>query len=116
MPNLVGLAWTAPYLHDSGVAVGPDAEAPARRSGRRSYRGVAPDPANSLRALVDRDLRAQVDRRERGLGYGADRPRYRRGTRVLGGCQPRASRARTQTALIAYLLSIDRLTEPAPTP
>ncbi|WP_404326507.1 hypothetical protein [Aerophototrophica crusticola] len=57
--GLVGLAWTAPYLHDSGVAVGPDADRQLGLPGTL-YAGVTPDPRNSLRALLDRDLRAKV--------------------------------------------------------
>ena len=57
--GLVGLYWTAPYLHDGGVAVGPDAGADVGVS-ETTLKGVRPDPANSLRALVDRDLRRKV--------------------------------------------------------
>ena len=59
VPSLVGLAWTAPYLHDGGVAMGPD---PDRKAGlaATSWDGLAPDPANSLRALLDRTWRARV--------------------------------------------------------
>lgn len=57
-PSLLGLAWSAPYLHDGGVAVGPDAD---RHVGAAIlFGGVAPDPRNSLRALVDRELRRKV--------------------------------------------------------
>ncbi|MFZ5823711.1 MAG: electron transport protein [Bacillota bacterium] len=55
VPGLAGLAWTAPYLHDGGVAVGPP---PERRVGVASV--ARPDPAESLRALLDRELRARV--------------------------------------------------------
>ena len=59
VPSLIGLYWTAPYLHDGGVAVGTD---PNRELGVTGtlMKGIAPDPANSLRALVDKDLRKQV--------------------------------------------------------
>lgn len=59
--GLTGLRLTAPYLHDGGVAVGPD---PAVHLGVPGTlgQGVAPDPANSLRALVDRELRAKAVR------------------------------------------------------
>jgi hypothetical protein len=53
VPGLAGLFWSAPYLHDGGVAVGRDL----------SQLGVgasSPDPRNSLRALVDRTLRGEV--------------------------------------------------------
>ncbi len=57
--SLDGLAWTAPYLHDGGVAVGPDADSQLGMAGTL-VSGVLPDPANSLRALVDRRLRKRV--------------------------------------------------------
>lgn len=57
--HLVGLYWSAPYLHDGGVSVGPDAQRDLGIPGTL-LKFVAPDPANSLRALVDRQLRAKV--------------------------------------------------------
>jgi hypothetical protein len=48
-----------PVLHDGGVTVGPDAERQLGMPGTLMNR-VAPDPANSLRALVDRDLRLRL--------------------------------------------------------
>jgi hypothetical protein len=59
VPSLLGLAWTAPYLHDGGVAVGPDAERDLGLRGT-SMRDVLPDPANSLMALLDRRQRERV--------------------------------------------------------
>ena len=59
VPGLRGLAWTAPYLHDGGVAAGPDPTTQAGLTGTL-LRGVAPDPRESLRALVDRRLRQRV--------------------------------------------------------
>lgn len=56
--GLIGLRWTAPYLHDGGVAVGPDL-AQVGIPGT-FMQGVEPDPANSLRALIDKKLRQQV--------------------------------------------------------
>lgn len=58
-PTLVGLYWSAPYLHDGGVAVGKNAGTDLGLPGTVE-RNIAPDPANSLRALIDRNLRAQV--------------------------------------------------------
>ena len=55
--HLVGLYWTAPYLHDGGVAVGADGEPGVTHT---LMVGVRPDPYNSLKALVDRDLRRRV--------------------------------------------------------
>ncbi len=56
--GLIGLRWTAPYLHDGGVAVGPNLSqlgVPGTLA-----KGISPDPANSLRALIDKDLRQKV--------------------------------------------------------
>ncbi|MDJ0708028.1 MAG: hypothetical protein QNJ46_32550 [Leptolyngbyaceae cyanobacterium MO_188.B28] len=71
-PSLRGLYLSAPYLHDGGVAVregalqftsdgGFDIVDPTRLGlpGTLSQ-GEAADPASSLRALIDRDLRSQV--------------------------------------------------------
>jgi hypothetical protein len=57
--SLVGLAWTAPYLHDGGVAVG---EHRARELGAAGtiMVGRRPRPDHSLLALIDRDLRSAV--------------------------------------------------------
>jgi len=57
VPALVGLYWTVPYLHDGGVAVGPKGELGVAATLKR---GVLPDPMNSLKALLNRDLRKQV--------------------------------------------------------
>lgn len=59
VPSLVGLYWSAPYLHDGGVAVGKNADTELGLPGTVA-RNIAPDPYNSLRALVDRDLRTRV--------------------------------------------------------
>lgn len=56
VPSLVGLYWTAPYLHDGGAAAGPDPETHIGLAGTL-LAGVSPDPAESLRVLVDRALR-----------------------------------------------------------
>lgn len=57
--GLIGLFWTPPYLHDSGVAVGPDASRQLGVTGTL-FENIRPDPVNSLRAMVDRDLRSRV--------------------------------------------------------
>lgn len=70
VPSLIGLAVTAPYLHDGGVAAGPAALnqpasgepfqiANAEQLGMAGtlLQWIAPDPAASLRVLVDRTLR-----------------------------------------------------------
>ena len=58
-PSLVGLYWTAPYLHDGGIAVGPNIQTQLGLPGTL-VRGILPDPENSLRALVDKSLRQKV--------------------------------------------------------
>jgi hypothetical protein len=57
--GLIGLWWTPPYLHDSSIAVGPD---PVLQLGLPGtlLQGIPPDPVNSLRALLDRNLRRRV--------------------------------------------------------
>ncbi|MBT2756786.1 electron transport protein [Mesobacillus foraminis] len=57
VPSLIGLYWTAPYLHDGGVAVGPNGE--LGMSGTL-LKGVLPDPRKSLKAMIDRGLRTKV--------------------------------------------------------
>jgi hypothetical protein len=59
VPSLAGVYWSAPYLHDGGVAVGVDARTQLGIPGTL-HRGILPDPVNSLRALIDRTLRQQV--------------------------------------------------------
>lgn len=113
VPGLVGLAWTAPYLHDGGVAVGPD---PERVVGLPDIAGSGPppDPANSLRALLDRSWRARVVAANenataariarvtgRGHAYWADRE--------AGFTDAE------REALITFLLSVDR-PSPGPAP
>jgi len=59
VPSLIGLYWTAPFLHDGGVAVGADLENEIGVPGTL-LSGKIPDPTNSLKALVDKELRNQV--------------------------------------------------------
>jgi hypothetical protein len=54
-----GLYWTAAYLHDGDVAVGPNATRDVGVRGTWSN-NTAPDPSNSVRAMIDRDLRRSV--------------------------------------------------------
>jgi hypothetical protein len=70
--SLLGIALSPPYLHDGGVAVGKGALEVAADGSFTVVnenqlglpptlsRGKLPDAASSLRALVDRALRAQV--------------------------------------------------------
>jgi len=69
VPNLIGLYVSAPYLHDGGVAASAEAlqqetdghytVAKPEQMGLAGtwMQTIAPDPAASLRALVDRTLR-----------------------------------------------------------
>jgi hypothetical protein len=57
VPALVGLYYSAPYLHDGGVAVGPRGEMGVIATVQS---GILPDPRESLRALVDRGVRGRV--------------------------------------------------------
>lgn len=59
VPSLIGLYWTAPYLHDGGVAVGKNPETQLGMTGTL-LKGFPADPRNSLRALVDQSLRQKV--------------------------------------------------------
>ncbi len=84
VPNLIGLAWSAPYLHDSGVAVGPDAQKDLGLPGTLE-KGVSPDPANSLRALIDRQIRETDRRSQCRIGESPHGASHRKGPRLLGG-------------------------------
>lgn len=57
--GLLGLYWSAPYLHDGGVAVGPNENEHIGVPGTL-LKGIKPDPKNSLKALVDKQLRQKV--------------------------------------------------------
>ncbi len=113
VPGLIGLAWSAPYLHDGGVAVGPD---PGRASGlgETVLAGVAPDPGNSLRALVDRAWRARVVAANRASPAARASQVTGEGHAFWADDQAGYSAA-DRDALVAYLLSVDRL-QPAPAP
>jgi hypothetical protein len=123
VPSLIGLRVSAPYLHDGGVAAGPEA---FRREGERRvvakqnqlgtsilFRGMVPDPGNSLRALLDRDLRASVIAANR-----AD-PRLQKANVDGSGHavwvdEEAGYSLQNQDDLIAFLLSLDD--EPAVLP
>lgn len=104
VPALIGLQWTAPYLHDGGVAVGPNAAVDLGAAGT-VLKFRQPDAANSLRALVDRALRAKV------IAANAADPRLR-AVHVEGvGHAYWADAAagftsEDQQALVVYLLSV----------
>lgn len=102
-PGLLGLWWRAPYLHDGGLAVGPG-EAIVGVGDTRAL-GLPIDPRGSLRALVDRDLRARVVAANR-----TDAARWDSHVRGVGHAfwvDPAAGFSPAeQRMLIEYLLSI----------
>lgn len=104
--GLIGLAWTAPYLHDGGVAVGHDAERQLGVPGTL-LAGVPPDPANSLRALFDRHLRDRVQAANAADPRTASVHATGAGHAVWVDAEAGFTRA-DQDALVAYLLSLTR--------
>jgi hypothetical protein len=121
VPSLVGLAVTAPYLHDGGIAAAADALAHPETGSDGGWvvahedrvgasgtvmHGFAPDPRASLRVLIDRRLRTAVVEKNRtdvrlaranvegsGHAFWVD---------TIAGFS-----VRDQDDLIAFLLSID---------
>ncbi len=66
--SLLGLAWSAPYLHDGGVAVGKERSVVGLP--HTLQQGQEADPYHSLLAIIDRDLREKViasNRSSKGL-------------------------------------------------
>jgi hypothetical protein len=103
VPGLVGLYWTAPYLHDGSVAMGSDTTKAVGLAGTLLH-GVAPDPAASLRALVDRELRARVVAANRGNADLATQHIEGTGHELWVDAGSGFSAA-DQEALVAYLLT-----------
>lgn len=118
VPSLIGLAVTAPYLHDGGVSATAEAIAPDDRgryqvvddtqigAAGTSLKFVAPDPVASLRVLVDRNLRQKA--------IAANHANRDLQTSNIDGSghnywvDPRAGYSPDdQTALIEFLLSLD---------
>ncbi len=71
VPSLIGLYLSAPYLHDGGVAAGPEALKPEQERysvanpdqlgmAGTLFQGVQPAPSASLRVLLDRQLRERA--------------------------------------------------------
>lgn len=102
--SLIGLEWTAPYLHDGGVAVGLDIERHLGVSGTLLTQ-VPPDPRHSLLALFDRELRRRV------VLVNRSHPDLR-GLRVFGEGHPHwvdeqgGYRRQEQAALVEFLMSL----------
>jgi hypothetical protein len=101
--GLIGLFWTAPYLHDGGVAVGPDMSQLGIPG--TLMKGIAPDPANSLRALVDQNLRQKVIAANRAAKELQDVHAAGIGHEFWVD-PPRGFTKEQQDALIRYLLSL----------
>lgn len=107
VPSLIGLYWTAPYLHDGGVAVGKNAKTQIGLP-NTVLKGIRPDPRNSLRALIDRSLRAKVVRANQSS-------KSLQQTHVTGKGhafwvdQESGFTKKQQEALITYLLSLHEI-------
>lgn len=118
VPSLIGLAVTAPYLHDGGVAAGRDAinlneqgsltiTNPAQLGMAGTLmQGILPDAAASLRVLVDRRLR------EKAIANNRSNPDLKKANVDGSGHnywvdKPAGFSREDQTALIQYLLSLD---------
>lgn len=103
IPGLIGLWWSAPYLHDGGVAVGPGESVVG--VGNVRARRLPIDPRASLRALLDRELRARVI-----AANHADAARWDVHVRGVGHefwVDPGAGfTPAEQTALVEFLLSL----------
>ncbi|MFC0212579.1 electron transport protein [Paenibacillus chartarius] len=104
VPGLFGLYWSAPYLHDGGVAAGRRLQDEQGLPGTL-YRGIPAEPANSLRALLDRGLRERVVRANLGSAEA-------RGAHLTGQGHPfwvdeqAGFTSEDQDALIHYLLRL----------
>lgn len=104
-PSLNGLYWTAPYLHDGGIAVGKNLHSELGIPGTLG-KGILPDPANSLKAVVDKKLREKVIAANRRAGL--------QDVHVLGighhywVDETTGFSANDQEALVQYLLSVNQ--------
>jgi hypothetical protein len=112
--GLIGLRFTAPYLHMGGVAVGSDLERDLGIPGTLQQ-GILPDPANSLRALVDRSLRQRI------IAANATDPMLSHfNVSGIGHAQwvdePAGFSAEDQDALVHYLLYLDHDETPSEGP
>ncbi|GEC91047.1 hypothetical protein DES34_11743 [Brevibacillus brevis] len=110
VPSLIGLFWSAPYLHDGGVSVGPDIHRDLGMPGTL-LKGIEPDPANSLRALVDKEWRKKVisaNQASKDLDFT-----HTKGIGHEYWVDTSTGFTREeQDALIQYLLSLDGATSP----
>ncbi|WP_246031829.1 di-heme oxidoredictase family protein [Salibacterium salarium] len=103
--GLAGVYWQAPYLHDGGVAVGPDEDKDIGIPGTLN-KGINADPYTSMKAMVNESLRMKVieanqsseelrnlDINGEGHSYWVD--------------EKRGFTSEEQHALIEYVLQID---------
>jgi len=103
--GLLGLYWSPPYLHDGGVAVGQDPDTQLGVPGTL-FDWTPPDPTESLRALLDRELRERVVEANRSMS-GLDR------VNVLGTGheywvdEQAGFTVEEQESLIEYLLNLE---------
>jgi hypothetical protein len=117
VPSLIGLAVSAPYLHDGGIAAAEGALshggdgvilAEPRRLGpmATAYAGVPTDPESSLHLLLDRQLRgALIDRNRSDARLdraSVDGSGHEFWVDTAAGFSPR-----NQEDIIAFLLSLD---------
>ncbi|MFB4164929.1 electron transport protein [Alteribacillus sp. JSM 102045] len=103
--GLAGVYWQAPYLHDGGVAVGPDKNSDLGIPGTL-HKGKRPDPYNSMLAMIDESLRDQV------IEANHSSPDLRKlnieGTgHAFWADEKRGFTKEEQDALIEYVLQID---------
>ncbi|GAE30476.1 electron transport protein [Halalkalibacter hemicellulosilyticus] len=103
--GLVGLQFSAPYLHEGGIAVGSNKDSELGLSGTHE-KGIEPDAYNSLLAMIDRNLRRKVieanelsQSLQHSHSTGAGHHYY--------VDEESGFTAEEQDALIQYLLSID---------
>lgn len=118
VPSLIGLAVTAPYLHDGGVAATETAVAPdeagqfqitdATQLGMTGtlLQQRLPDPSTSLRVLLDRTLRSAT------VAANRSNPELQRSNIDGSGHEywvdaEAGFKPEEQTALIKFLLSLD---------
>lgn len=127
VPSLIGLAVTAPYLHDGGVAASFDVLKQDDTSDRFTVanseqlgmagtllQNIQPDPSASLRVLLDRNLR------EKAIAANRANPSLQRSNVDGSGHNywvdgEAGFNRQDQTDLIQFLLSLDDNPEVLPT-
>ncbi|KAF3891293.1 hypothetical protein DA73_0400034510 [Tolypothrix bouteillei VB521301] len=125
VPSLIGLNVTAPYLHDGGVAAGPE----ALKVDKNGYdivnqnqlgipgtllSNILPEPRASLRVLIDRNLRRQTVLANRANSDLQESNADGSGHNYWVDKQAGFS-TQDQTDLIEFLLSLDDAPDVVPT-